>query len=62
VKIVFISTKWWTFSAYLEELHSDNEKFTSFSLSLIFHSVYAKRIRNTSYHLCKKEYNKQKRN
>jgi len=42
VKMVSSPTEWPTFSVYLEELQSDTEEFTNFSLSLISQSANVK--------------------
>ena len=42
VKMVSSPTEWPTFSAYLEELQSDREEFTYFSLSLISRNANVK--------------------
>ena len=57
VKMVYSPTEYLAFSAYVEELQSDKEEFTSFSISLIFRSAnveannFAAKNTNQSHHI-----------
>ncbi|KAG7582071.1 Ribonuclease H-like superfamily [Arabidopsis suecica] len=57
VKMVSSPTEWPAFSAYLEELQSDKEEFTNFSLSLISRSAnvkadkLARNVRTEPHHI-----------